>query len=500
MRMEAISSWRGRAGTVAMIVIEARRSRKRPLGAVTRGPMCRAQASRTRRTTLHGTGIIAPMSERGLPTEGAPACPFVAFEDDRDGRSTAPDHRHRCFAEPRPAPRALAHQEAYCLSSAFAVCPTFQDWARREAAAARPVPASESAPHEDAAGSRPAPPPARAPSGPQAGTFPPPRRSAQRDWAAPPPWVGDRPDGRPSAGAASAGAAAAGASVAAAGASAAGASVAAAGGAAAGAPVAAANAWSSESGGLAGSPADRLAGPDPDEPRSATPGDPDRHDDDLDDPWPSGASAAGAGAYVAGSATARPSTVSRAAPPPRRAAPARRSSVDQASKPVGQDPSELFGPAWERPRRYEAYPTLRTRMGLPALGGIPKVAVWALILMLAALLVFLFGPSLLGFGTDESGGVGATPTPAATEQVTPEPEPTAPPAPTQQVHVVVKGDTMSKIAKKYGVTVEELMAANPQIKNQNKIAIGDAITIPVPVEEDVSAGGDGTVDGELPVP
>src|SRR6186997_2646000 len=77
------------------------------------------------------------MSERGLPPDGAPACPFVAFEDDRDGRATVPDHRHRCFAEPRPAPRALAHQEAYCLSSAFPVCPTFQEWARREAAHAR---------------------------------------------------------------------------------------------------------------------------------------------------------------------------------------------------------------------------------------------------------------------------------------------------------------------------------------------------------------------------
>ena len=83
--------------------------------------------------------MIPAMSDRGLPiVDGAPACPFVAFEDDRDGRSTAPDHRHRCFAEPRPAPRALAHQEAYCLASAFPVCPTFQDWARREAAAARP--------------------------------------------------------------------------------------------------------------------------------------------------------------------------------------------------------------------------------------------------------------------------------------------------------------------------------------------------------------------------
>ena len=50
---------------------------------------------------------------------------------------TDPDHRHRCYAEVHPAPRAIAHQEAYCLSSAFAVCPTFQDWAQREAARTR---------------------------------------------------------------------------------------------------------------------------------------------------------------------------------------------------------------------------------------------------------------------------------------------------------------------------------------------------------------------------
>src|SRR5215217_5768900 len=83
-------------------------------------------------------GIIHPMTDRGLPiVGGAPACPFVAFEDDREARATSPDYRHRCYAEVRPAPRALAHQEAYCLSSAFPVCPTFQDWARREAARAR---------------------------------------------------------------------------------------------------------------------------------------------------------------------------------------------------------------------------------------------------------------------------------------------------------------------------------------------------------------------------
>ncbi|MFH0751952.1 MAG: hypothetical protein V2B17_08970, partial [Chloroflexota bacterium] len=64
-------------------------------------------------------------------------CPFVALDDDRDHRAPVPDHRHRCFAESPAAPRALAHQAAYCLSGAFPRCPTFVDWARREAAPAK---------------------------------------------------------------------------------------------------------------------------------------------------------------------------------------------------------------------------------------------------------------------------------------------------------------------------------------------------------------------------
>jgi LysM repeat protein len=53
--------------------------------------------------------------------------------------------------------------------------------------------------------------------------------------------------------------------------------------------------------------------------------------------------------------------------------------------------------------------------------------------------------------------------------------------------VVAKGDTMSKIAKRYGLTIEALLAANPQIKNPNKIKVGDEITIPVPVQDDAPA-------------
>ena len=182
--------------------------------------------------------MIRPMTERGLPIAGgAPACPFVAFESDMSSRSSAPDHDHRCYAEPTPGSRAHAHQDAYCLSSAFPVCPTFQDWARREAAATRAAPAAAApappadgvpdvAPHGQGADpeddgetvppflrrstgspsdSRPSQPPP-APMSPSSVPWPPqapvppepPRRNPHRDWAAPPPWADD--EGRASGG------------------------------------------------------------------------------------------------------------------------------------------------------------------------------------------------------------------------------------------------------------------------------------------------------------
>jgi LysM repeat protein len=84
------------------------------------------------------------MAASGSPFPSPRACPFVALELDRDRRSERPDYRHRCFAEPAPAPRSIAHQESYCLSPNFAACPIFQDWAVRAAAA--PVAARVSTP------------------------------------------------------------------------------------------------------------------------------------------------------------------------------------------------------------------------------------------------------------------------------------------------------------------------------------------------------------------
>ena len=135
--------------------------------------------------------------------------------------------------------------------------------------------------------------------------------------------------------------------------------------------------------------------------------------------------------------------------------------------------------------RYEAYPSLRTRVGLPGMSGVGRVGIAALALFVAALALFFVGPMLLGIGDNSGGGAGATSTPIAEETASPSPTPV--PEPTPTIYVVKKGDTMSKIANKYDVTVDELLAANPKIKNPNKISIGDEVTIPVPKSEEASS-------------
>jgi hypothetical protein len=428
----------------------------------------------------------------------------VAFEDDRDARATVPDHRHRCFAEQRPAPRALAHQEAYCLSSAFPVCPTFQDWARREAAAAKPAGAA-AVPIDDAAPeSHLMPPLDREPQHPSeydAQSLPA-RRNPPRDWAAPPPWTGDPDDAAAAAAAGFVAADLAGG----AGDDSVGRYDPADGAPPADVPTPATQDWGTASRGLASSAAYRLAGPDPDEPYPAAP-----QRDDPDD-WAAGAAAtaaASAGSWAAPSsrpapapepAPYQPAPARQPAPAPVPATPPRGSASqahpDQGSSGQGrqqparksQEAAELFGPAWEAPRRYEAYPTLRTRVGIPSVRGVPPLALGGIVLVIAAIVLFFFGPGLLGFGKQDQtggGGGGATPTPSV--QATASVAPTSPPPPTPQTYVVAKGDTFSKIAKKFGVTIAALKAANPQVKDINKITIGDQLNIPEPVSAASSA-------------
>ncbi len=416
------------------------------------------------------------MTERTAHDAGAIACPFVAFVDDRDERADVPDHRHRCYAEIRPAQRALAHQQAFCLSSGFAACPTFQDWAKRESARARAA-ASTPRPAEEVMAAGGLAPDAMDPSGPVGpvdGPPPPDRdeavpqdedpfddratRNPHRDWAAPPPWVdpagpdADHPADPP--GFLSERTSASEADV------------------AAGAAGLSASRW------LQDVPPPRS--PDPGGPATQDP------DDELERSLAEDranreraaaiGTAAAVGATASGSRAARRSAAP-ATPPPR---------VSQARrKPVERD---VAGPSWERPRRQEAYPTLKTRMGLPSM---PRVAVAALALLVAALILFA-APFVLHLGGGDSGGTVASPSPSATN-AGPSTRPSVAPSAAVTTYIVKSGDTLLKIAKKFGITVDQLIAANKQIKNPNKIGVGIELKIPTPAAS-------GVIEGSSPAP
>jgi hypothetical protein len=157
----------------------------------------------------------------------------------------------------------------------------------------------------------------------------------------------------------------------------------------------------------------------------------------------------------------------RGAVPPRPAtAPRRPRAYDQH---LG---GPTTGPDWERPRRYEAYPTIKTRMGLPA---IPRLAGMAAAIAIAAVALF-FLPALLGVGSDDESGASPTLTARPSRSIAPTPTP----APTPTIYIIKKGDFLNKVAAAHGITLEELMAANPDITDPNKIVEGQRITIPAP--------------------
>ena len=434
------------------------------------------------------------MTERGLPlADGAPACPFVAFDDNRDERSSVPDHRHRCYADARPAPRALAHQEAYCLSSAFPVCPTFQDWARREAARSRggapTAPGASAGMNRAASGAA-----ANAPDSPSAPDFSSAmdpssaapgvmgattgagfsaaaavtggdegrdrasrggdddaehvddlaRRNPPRDWAAPPPWLASNEapradDSEP--------------------------------------PPFLGRRVSEPGQGLAGSEADRLAGGPP------LP----RHDEREHDVWSSdsrSAAATGAGLAAPGDGP----SARAGSGPGRRPGPAVEDEPDEnddarrtARRPraYAQHLGGPDGPDWERPRRHEAFPTIKSRVGMPA---VPRIVWLAGIVVALALALFLL-PGILNLGGPTvAPGTSARPSSGSGAGPSASVAPTVPPAPTLIVYTIKKGDNLSKVATSHGITLEELMAANPTIKNPNKISEGQQITIPAPSE------------------
>ena len=132
---------------------------------------------------------------------------------------------------------------------------------------------------------------------------------------------------------------------------------------------------------------------------------------------------------------------------------------------------------WSQPRRFEAYPTIGRRMRI---GEISPVLVGAFVLAVVALLLFLLPGFLSG------GGVTAprvTPTPS----ITASPAPTPTPAPTPQTYVVKQGDTLSKIAPKLGVTIDQIACYNHLTGKQiDSLSIGQVLLIP-PVDYECPA-------------
>ena len=122
-------------------------------------------------------------------------------------------------------------------------------------------------------------------------------------------------------------------------------------------------------------------------------------------------------------------------------------------------------------------------MGLPS---IPRLALAGLAVVVAAGILFAV-PFLLRSGGDGGASV-ASPSPSASADASAG-LPSAEPAPATVVYVVKAGDTMSKIARKYGLTVDQILAANKSIKNPNRIKPGDKITIPKAVPSEITNGG-----------
>lgn len=63
----------------------------------------------------------------------------------------------------------------------------------------------------------------------------------------------------------------------------------------------------------------------------------------------------------------------------------------------------------------------------------------------------------------------------------PGPGPTPPPPPAfcpGQYYTIVAGDTLYKLAQRFGTTVDAIVRANPQITDPNKLQIGQVICIP----------------------
>jgi LysM repeat protein len=134
----------------------------------------------------------------------------------------------------------------------------------------------------------------------------------------------------------------------------------------------------------------------------------------------------------------------------------------------------------------ENYRRRRERIGNYAIGALAAIlALVGIVLILS----WLGGPIKvnLPFLTSPTPTVTLTPTPSRTP--TPSATPTASPVPATSTlsgpitYIVQQGDLLGNIAKKYGVTIAAIMAANPSLTDPSQIFVGQRLVIPPPGSE-----------------
>ena len=371
---------------------------------------------------------------------GPNACPFVALEHDRDARSQLPDARHRCYAEQVPAPRTLDYQEKFCLSPNFAACPVFAEWAVR--AAARPIPGTGAA----AVGVAADPAPELWHERLDKTTQP---KGEER-------WPDSMEGGVPVAAAA----------------------------------LAAENATQAEGQQLAAFDASATPPAEPieiEEPVGLA--EPVVPEAVVDEP-PLGASAMLAAPDAVDEdrgfdPAPLPTFLTARSPRPRFDAPA--ASTDENLAPVA-DPSVRRSSG----RRDNDGESGFTRLLTMAAVVIILALGIATVLIVPGLLAgnpgttarptLVAGSSRQPTAVGTNGGVGATGSPAngTVAPATPTPVPEATPTPTPRSYKIQPGDRLRQIAREFGVTVEQIMAANPEIADPNDIQVGQRILIPSP--------------------
>lgn len=104
----------------------------------------------------------------------------------------------------------------------------------------------------------------------------------------------------------------------------------------------------------------------------------------------------------------------------------------------------------------------------------------ALTLVLVLSMAIVYAPKTLKVDVVSAATNGSSTT-TTTPPKTTTPTNTTAPAPVvsagSQIYTVVKGDMLWKIAKKFNLTLDQLLALNPQIKNRNLIYVGQKIVV-----------------------